>query len=472
MPLLEKALKDRGDRLFWIGRRSPGLDSTTIRGVPPGNPFAAKKIFEREGHLPLLDDPVAFENAYLSSYTYQMSRYSRGYGSRGHDLNRFHEYRDQFHLTARKFKRLLIREGITSVSFFNMPHTGDDFLLYRVAESMGLPVIMLMVSPFENRFFSTRSIEGFGRLNRENGVKLDLNVRMDDFDKQVKATVQSYMWGTRRSEKRSVSEVAFAVRLLLRRSLGSFLNPKGLKTEIAEIVRLQRGLKSRRRTLREIGRGKTTRTFLSWVGGLEKNPETLPERFIYVPLHLQPELTSVPQGGIFGDQALALEVLSSRLPDGMDIVAKENPKQGTYHREETYTDRLRQLDRVSVMHPSLSSQLLEDKCAAVATVTGTAGWEAIRDSRPCICFGHAWYLDCPGVHKFDENFDVEFVISNPPQRDKSEKFLQEVIAKSHEGITYEFFLKDDDPMYIKKNLQSITNTLEGLIFAEIESTFC
>mgnify|MGYP002394844601 CR=1 FL=1 len=262
------------------------------------------------------------------------------------------------------------------------------------------------------------------------------------------------------------------VRLLLRRSLGSFLNPKGLKTEIAEIVRLQRGLKSRRRTLREIGRGKTTRTFLSWVGGLEKNPETLPERFIYVPLHLQPELTSVPQGGIFGDQALALEVLSSRLPDGMDIVAKENPKQGTYHREETYTDRLRQLDRVSVMHPSLSSQLLEDKCAAVATVTGTAGWEAIRDSRPCICFGHAWYLDCPGVHKFDENFDVEFVISNPPQRDKSEKFLQEVIAKSHEGITYEFFLKDDDPMYIKKNLQSITNTLEGLIFAEIESTFC
>ena len=292
VPLLEESLKRRGERLFWIGRRSPGLDSTSIRGVPPGNPFAAKKNFETEGPLPLLDDPVAFEQAYLSLYTYQMSRYAKGYGSRGHDLRRFHEYRDQFHLSARKFKRLILREEITSVAFFNMPHTGDDYLLYRVAESMGLRITMVMVSPFKNRFFSTRSIEGFGRLTRNQTVKRDPSVQIDQFDKQAKATVQSYMWGTRRNDKRTLGEVAFALRLLMRRSPKSFLNPKNLKLEITEIVRLQRGLKSRRRTLREIGRGKTTRVFLRWIGLLEKNLEKLPKRFIYAPLHFQPELTT------------------------------------------------------------------------------------------------------------------------------------------------------------------------------------
>jgi hypothetical protein len=469
--MLEQELSAQGDRLIWIGRRSKPVDAQTIRGIKYTNPFRKLNTFEAEGALPRLDDPIGFQDAHLSSYAYQMSRYSKGFATRSHKLDRYHEYRDHFHLTARKLKRFLEREGITSLLFFNMPHTGDDYLLYRVAESMGLRVSILMVSPFDNRFFSTRSIESYGRLNRAHPSKPSTDIEMDMLDGQVKANVKSYMWGTYRQEKKTAGELLFALRTLARRSPASFLRPAELGRAIDEIVRLQRGLKSRSRIRREIGAGQRMRCFLNWIGGLEKDPQNLPDKFVYVPMHFQPEMTTAPQGGVYGDQALALESLSACMPDNMHIVAKENPMQGGYNREVTFTDRLRQLDKVTVVHPSMASAVLEEKCAAVATITGTAGWEAIRDARPCIVFGHAWYLDCPGVHKFEPGMDLNNVIANPPRRETSETFLRRAIANSHEGVVYEFFLKTNDPTFEAENSKSLILTLRGLLLGEIETTF-
>ena len=266
---LEQALAETQERLLWIGRKTEPLGPRSVRGTPPPNPFRKLKRFEAEGALPLLDDPIGFEKAHLSAYVYQMSRYSKGYATRAHGLERFHEYRDHFHLTARKILRLIQREDITSMLFFNMPHTGDDFLLYRVAESMGLRVSFLMVSPFDNRFFSTCSIEAYGRLNKNNLAQDDPELTIDALDAQVKTNVESYMGGTYRKEDRTFDEVAFALRTLLRRSPMSFLKPTHVSGAISETIRLQRGLKSRRRTGREIGNGARTRTFLDWLNGLE-----------------------------------------------------------------------------------------------------------------------------------------------------------------------------------------------------------
>lgn len=468
---LEKALAEKDERLFWIGRRSGGIDAPTLRNVPGSNPFKALKGFEDTGPLPVLDDPIAFEQAYLADYAYQMSRYLKGYGSRGHDLKYFHEFRDHFHLNARKFKRLLERENITFLLFFNMPHTAGDYLLYRVAESMGIPVRMMMVSSFENRFFSTDSIEGYGILNRDAPVRDVAPIDLGAFNRQVRETVKSYMWGTYRAERLKPLEIAFALSALLRRSPASFLQPASLWPRLREIVRLRRALKKRRRTLRELLSGRHTREYLDWIASLEKDPKRLPDRFVYVPLHFQPELTTNPQGGVFGDQALALEMLARALPEGVEIVAKENPMQGAYHREKTFADRLRQLQGVTVAHPSMSKAILEEQCVAVVTVTGTAGWESIRDGRPCICLGHAWYLDCPGIHSFDGSIDLDQVIAHPPSPAKTEAFLQDVVSRSHDGVVYEFFLKNDAPDFQAENFERLTQTFMGLIDGSTAPTF-
>lgn len=471
VPYLKERLSQRGENLFWIGRRSSGFDSATVRGVPPKNPFRRKKTFEEQGPLPLLDDPVEFENAFLSDYVYQMNRYAKGYGSRGHDMRYFHEYRDHFHLTARKFKRLLAREEITSLLFFNMPHTGDDYLLYRVAESMGLRIVMLLVSPFEGQFFSTTSIEAYGQINWKSESKGNCTVTLESLDNQVVSSINTYMSGTYKTKRMTFHELRFALEVLLRRSPLSFLTIRHLRSELREIVRLFRALRTRRRTIRELLYGRRTRNFLRWVGSLSKDVGALPDKFVYVPLHFQPELTTSPQGGVYGDQALAIEMLASTLPKGVEIVAKENPKQGSFHREPTFFDRLRQLDGVRVLHPTVSNRLLEEKCSAVAVVTGTAGWEAIRDCRPCICFGHAWYRSCPGVHRFHSKLELPDVLADHPTVERTEKFLNDIVSRSHVGIVYEVYLKESDAEYVDRNFQALSKTLVGLAFEEIKTTF-
>ena len=471
VPLLDAALQKRGEKLFWIGRRSPGINSAMIRRVPPGNPFKRFPEFEADDPLPTLTDPIAFEKAHLAHYTYQMNRYSKGYGSRGHKMKYFHEYRDSFHLTARRFKRLLLREDVRSIILINMPHTGDDFLLYRVAEDMGLKVTMFMVAPFKNLFFSTSSIEGYGLLNQATTCPLAPDIGLDAFDRQVKNTVKSYMHGVYRSNSWNLRDAFSALFSLLRRYPGFLMDPKNLRANLVEVIRLRRSLKKSRRTRREMLSKHRTVELLEWLRSLTRDPEALPEKYVYFPLHYQPELTTVPQGGVFGDQALAIEMLSAALPDDVSIVVKENPMQGAFNRESTFANRLRQLDNVVLLHPSVSNDLLEQNCLAVGVVTGTAGWEAIRDERPCICFGHAWYLDCPGVHKFEPGLDLEHVLNNPPRRAATEAYLGEVIARSHEGVVYEFFLDSDDPGLKARNFDALVKLFVELTFDEASTTF-
>jgi hypothetical protein len=59
-----------------------------------------------------------------------------------------------------------------------------------------------------------------------------------------------------------------------------------------------------------------------------------------------------------------------------------------------------------------SSLALIDHSEAVATVTGTAGWEAIVRETPAIVFGHAWYGACESVYNVHSRDDVADAITD------------------------------------------------------------
>ncbi|MFA4833301.1 MAG: hypothetical protein WC619_00460 [Patescibacteria group bacterium] len=132
----------------------------------------------------------------------------------------------------------------------------------------------------------------------------------------------------------------------------------------------------------------------------------LAKKFIYVPLNYQPERTTSPQGGIFVDQILMVEILSAALPPDWVIYAKEHPYQllarglnFSSSRYPGYYRKIAKLKNVELIPVETNTYTLIDKSQAVATVTGTAGWEAILRSKPAITFGYPWYQDYPGVLK-------------------------------------------------------------------------
>ncbi len=139
--------------------------------------------------------------------------------------------------------------------------------------------------------------------------------------------------------------------------------------------------------------------------------------YIYVPLSFQPERTSVPEAGRFSNQILMIKMLSRFVPKDWKIVVKENPTQllpGVGHGERGryayYYDDLISINNVVLAHLNAPQFELIDNSKAVATLTGTSGWEACVRGKPALIFGHAWYQGCEGVFYCGVNSQCENAI--------------------------------------------------------------
>ena len=137
---------------------------------------------------------------------------------------------------------------------------------------------------------------------------------------------------------------------------------------------------------------------------LSKTPD-LSKPFVYFPLATQPERTTSPQGDIFHDQMLALQMLSRALPEGWVIYAKEHPSQWWIRTKTRYNcvrypgyyRELSSIPNVSLIPADTPNAGLIAASKVISTITGTPGWEAILRGKAPIIFGIPWYRDCPGV---------------------------------------------------------------------------
>ena len=127
------------------------------------------------------------------------------------------------------------------------------------------------------------------------------------------------------------------------------------------------------------------------------------EKYIFLPLHYQPEATTCPAGDIFANQRLCIETILKNTPDDYLVYVKEHPQQFQSHmlgqtcrNKDFYSDIVKS-SRVKLMPLEMNSFSIMKNAKAVATVTGTVGWEAVMHHIPVIIFGIIWYERMPGV---------------------------------------------------------------------------
>jgi len=140
-------------------------------------------------------------------------------------------------------------------------------------------------------------------------------------------------------------------------------------------------------------------------GRLAVQPDLF-RKFIYVPLHYQPECNTSPQGGPFVNQILMIKILSASLPNDWRIYVKEHPAQWmafglnyTDYRYRGYYRQIAKIKNVQLIPIETNSFLLINHSQAIASVTGTVGWEAILRQKPALIFGYAWYNDYSSIFK-------------------------------------------------------------------------
>lgn len=138
--------------------------------------------------------------------------------------------------------------------------------------------------------------------------------------------------------------------------------------------------------------------------------------YIYIPLHYQPEKTTSPEGGIYVDQALMIELVLAAIPKDWFVYVKEHPSQfsnrlyGEQGRSDKFYRDINALSNVKLINIDEDSFRLIDNAKAVATVTGTAGLEAVIRGCPTLVFGYAWYKGCPGIHPVYSYNDLKLAI--------------------------------------------------------------
>jgi hypothetical protein len=126
--------------------------------------------------------------------------------------------------------------------------------------------------------------------------------------------------------------------------------------------------------------------------------------YIFVALQCQPEKQSCPNGGVFAHQGLMVDLLSKTIPRDWQLYVKEHVSQFNDYqtpergREELFYRDMGRLPNVTLVPLSMNAFDLIDGAKAVATISGTAGWEAVVRGRPALLFAHGWYRGCDGVY--------------------------------------------------------------------------
>lgn len=122
------------------------------------------------------------------------------------------------------------------------------------------------------------------------------------------------------------------------------------------------------------------------------------KKFIYFPLHLHPETATLIWGRWGHNQIELIKKISRVIPNDCYIYVKEHKVAAGRHKLGFYKD-IADLPNVKIIDMNTNSFDISARSIAVATISGTAGFEAICQNKKVLLFGDADYAHLPNVIK-------------------------------------------------------------------------
>lgn len=110
------------------------------------------------------------------------------------------------------------------------------------------------------------------------------------------------------------------------------------------------------------------------------------DRWYYFPLHVDPEASTMVAAPGHTNQLAVVEAIAKALPAGARLVVKEHlPMLG--RRPRGFYSSIARMPRVVLVGPEREGIWWLLKSHVIVTITGTAGWEAIRLGKPVVFIG-------------------------------------------------------------------------------------
>ena len=121
------------------------------------------------------------------------------------------------------------------------------------------------------------------------------------------------------------------------------------------------------------------------------------QKYMYYPLHINPEYSTLTQGTMFGNQLTVIEALAKSIPADWIVYVKEHPAMiNEVVRSKFFYNRIQELPNVEFAPPYSDTDILIDNAEMIAVINGTTGWEAILRGKPVVTFSD-YMFDAMGL---------------------------------------------------------------------------
>lgn len=330
---------------------------------------------------------------------------------------------------------LILRLDVDLIIISHMPHECIDMLIESLGNFLDIPVRLLVTPSYTDKtFFCLNHHSEYGLFQNKEIVHKSGPVPIETLTIDSSTSSRSNAW-CQRVAKNSKSKTD---NILSASPYTGFYNIEPYKQRVRDMQSMPR-------------------------------QENITGKYVYFPLHVQPEASTMALAPcVYDDQILCIEQIAKIIPQEYAILVKEHPSQTFYYRDKEFYARLRALPQVRLVRDDMDSHTLIRQSSLVATVTGTAGWEALKYGHPVIYFGYATYREMPGAFRFSPDMDIQAVLQYRVNREDVEASLQHMFSTMYEGGLGEMIPSDR-----KKNSECFLKALGdimGKVRAEISAT--
>lgn len=316
--------------------------------------------------------------------------------------NDYMEIKDFFRKSIKYWNHYLKNRNIDLVYLADTPHTVTEYAIYVLCKIDNIPIVLSQFLPaVKGEYFVTYFAVGICEFHK--GFLADYQDLLAKYNnlhehekvlpKYLEALLQTADDTDNVSKTLVVSKRKSSLVSLIFERCKIYIKQKKIKTILMKGLSLLINKERKRRLLK-------------YTSKLEDKAES-GEKYVYFPLHLQPEASTVPTSGVFSDMRIVVDIVSKSLPQGVSLYVKEHPGfwlANNVHyninevRSKSYYSEILKLGNVKLIDHEMSSIELMKKSEAVITVNGSIGWESIINGKPLIIFGNAFYKYINGVN--------------------------------------------------------------------------
>ncbi len=163
------------------------------------------------------------------------------------------------------------------------------------------------------------------------------------------------------------------------------------------------------------------------------NVSILEKKYVYFPLHYEPERTTNPDGWDYYDQIKAILALRKLVPKDIPIYTKEHYSQFTKSLQwyrwkgRFFYAAISKIENVYILDMNTPSTQLIKSALFTASITGTTILESICFEVPTIIMWNTWFENFTGVTRFTPKLSMSEVLSNKGNRATCEEDIRNIV---------------------------------------------